>query len=397
MSRRAAGLLAWALCAVAIVAAGALIWLRATAPSEPGASESEDLTFALSFLAFAPVGALIASRRPESPIGWLACGVGLFTVVATLGRGYAVWALILEPGSLPAGGAAAMVAWSVSPLGFACFAFLILLFPDARLPSRRWRWLPPLMVGSLVAILAVGVSVGSTDAPSLLADQPPGGGPVELVLNIATGVFFASLVVCLSSMLFRFRRSRGIERQQLKWLAYVASIVAALLAFEILSGGAVRVAQQMLDFTVLGLPIAVGIAILKYRLYDIDSIINKTLVYGGVTALLALGYAGGVLLAQAVLPVTDDSPALVAITTLAVVALFRPLRSRVQGFVDRRFYRRRYDAARTIESFGSRLRQETDIDSLRRELLALIGETMQPAHASLWLASHSSTQREETG
>lgn len=192
-----------------------------------------------------------------------------------------------------------------------------------------------------------------------------------------------------ASVVVRFRHSSSDERLQLKWFAYAVSLLAFCLAIVVTvpfgSRGTARVAEDVTTYMFAALPMATGIAILKYRLYDIDRIINRTIVYGAVTALLGAGYLATVLVVQAVLPVADNSPVVVAASTLAVVALFRPLRGRIQSLVDRRFYRRRYDAERTVETFGARLRRQVDLEALSRELVAVASETMQPEHASLWL------------
>jgi hypothetical protein len=350
---------------------------------------------------FATVGAVVAARRPSNPIGWIFSSMALLFAAAILLGNYGEHGLVVVPGSLAGAEIAAWTGNWIWPVALAPVGFLFLLFPDGRPPSARWGAVGWVLAGAMLGwFIAWAFMPGPlTNAGYEQVDNPygvEGLGALLKPLGAVSGLLLlAGVLASVVSTIGRFRRSIGEERSQLKWLAYAGGVVvltaAVSLTAESSAGESASVLIQVLQLALVGslctVPIATGIAVLKYRLYDIDRIINRSLVYGVVTVLLAVGYAGGVLVAQAILPLPDDSPAVVAITTLAVVALFRPLRSRVQGFVDRRFYRRRYDAARTIESFGSRLRQETDLDSLRTELLSLVNQTMQPAHASLWLRS----------
>ena len=405
MMRRTSTRVAWSLCAVSVVMAVAGLLFGFANRNTPSpfdyGTKGGAAAAIVALLAFPVVGALIASRQPNNAIGWLCLVSGMIMQISSVSREYASLALDPHPGSPPGYVVIGWVGNWIWPASFGLAAtFLVLLFPDGRLPGKRWlsvAWL------SAAGIVAVCVTLAFT--PGRMENLPlQNPFPLEwakpLLEFLSLGIVLLPLTFVASAvaMVGRFRRSRGQERQQLKWFSSAASIVAFLFLLQVtvsfLNGSiedfrntsfSQRLLQDAVTVSFAAIPVATGIAILRYRLYDIDRIINKTLVYGVVTVLLALGYLGGVLLAQAVLPVTDDSPALVAITTLAVVALFRPLRSRVQDLIDRRFYRRRYDAARTIESFGSRLRQETDLDSLRAELLGLVTDTMQPAHASLWL------------
>ncbi len=357
-----------------------------------GNFHADTVSLLLAFAAFMGVGALVVGRHPSNAVGWVFSAIGLLASTGVAAQEYAEYAYVTRPGSLPGAiGAAWYASWYWLPLIILTLLFTVLLFPTGRPLSPRWTpvlWVAATATASMTVLAALNPTIDLQDedysVPNPIGVKAVGDVEENAVGGVLSGIVLLCSVASIVSLVIRFRRSRRDERQQLKWFTYAATLVVFL-----------AVAEELLPFTELGdwvfgvvvalLPVAAGIAILKYRLYDIDRIINKTLVYGAVTALLGLGYAGGVLLAQAVLPVSDDSPAVVAITTLAVVALFRPLRSRVQSFVDRRFYRRRYDAARTIESFGSRLRQETDLDSLSTELLGLVKDTMQPAHASLWL------------
>jgi hypothetical protein len=220
--------------------------------------------------------------------------------------------------------------------------------------------------------------------------------PLSGSLDVSVGLLPLCMVGSALSLIGRFRRSRDRERLQLKWLAAGAGLTATLYLVLMASGGAehfglwtppawVNNFDDVIIYSFALIPVSVGVAVLKYRLYDIDVIINRTLVYGGLTALLATTYLGTVLLLQGVIPTAGDSDLTIAGSTLAVAALFRPLRARVQDFIDRRFYRRKVDAQHTLESFSSRLRDDVDLDNLSRDLLGVVRDTMQPEHASLWL------------
>jgi hypothetical protein len=396
MTDRAASRLGWVtLCAIVVAVFGGLAFAVAT-------GTVTDL-FSVAVLPFPVMGALIASRQPRNAVGWIMLGIGATVGLSALLNTYSHFALAVRPGSLPAPGLALQLngALWVPVIGLTG-TFLLLLFPDGRLPSLRWRawgWL--CAVALIVPFILLLVYPGSFAEQGYPDVKNPLGidalrPVIDPLLQMVIMLIPICIVGCAVSLIQRFRRSHGQERLQLKWFAAAAGVVAfcylVCMSLDIpykLAGqedpGWVHTLQSISIFPFFLIPVAAGIAIVKYRLYEIDRIINKTLVYGAVTVLLALGYAGLVLGIQAVLPVLarDSAPA-VAASTLAMVALFRPLRNRVQSLVDRRFYRRRYDAARTIESFSSRLRQETDLDSTRSELLAVVGDTMQPAHASLW-------------
>ncbi|MGH2791169.1 MAG: hypothetical protein ACRDJ0_09360 [Actinomycetota bacterium] len=338
------------------------------------------------------VGALIVLRGPGNSVGWVCLGIGAGLGFTAFASEYARYALVTNPGSLPGGLIAGWADnWSyltfVIPLG----TILPLVFPAGRLPSPRWR-----VVGALAGAAALASFTLDALNPDLV-NFPGHANPFGATtwVNRLEPLFLLlplSFVASASAVVVRFRRSSGDERAQLKWFAYAATVLAAsfVIIVPLGSGAWARFAQDVVTFMFAGLALATGIAILKFRLYAIDRIINRTLVYGALTVTLTFGYLVSVLGLQAVLPVADDSPAVVAASTLAVVALFRPLRSRIQHLVDRRFYRRRYDAERTVESFGSRLRRQIDLEALSAELVAVTKETMQPEHASLWLAASSS-------
>ena len=346
------------------------------------------------------VGVIIASRRPDHPIGWLFCVVGLLAGVNHFCAEYAIYALLSQPDSLPGGRVAAWVAsWCGLPAN-ALLVFVGLLFPDGGLPSRRW--LPFAWLNVAVAVVGtVAVAFLAGPIPTLASIENPLGvegaqtllGPVATVAGaLERGVLG---LVAVGSLFLRLRRARGEEREQIKWLAYAASVVVigAVLTYVIPEAtvpqwvGQVGLALLAVGF--VGIPIAIGIAILRYRLYDINLLINRTLVYGAMTAILAGVYFGGVTATQAIfraLASQEQQPQItVVISTLVIAALFTPLRRRIQSFIDRRFYRRKYDARKTLELFSAQLRDETDLEALSDDLVGVVSETMQPAHASLWL------------
>jgi hypothetical protein len=300
----------------------------------------------------------------------------------------------VRPGSLPGG---EIAVWSLSwagPVLSAAPTFLLLLFPDGRLPSRRWRPVAWLAASAMViSIVGLAFRPGRLDEdyPSVANPFGIGAGDVLDLINSAGSVLATvALLLSLISMIVRFLRSSGEERQQLKWIAYAGGVmVAAFLVAEVVPGeGLIADLLWVTGFVALvGLPIAAGIAILKYRLYDIDIIINRTLVYGALTAMLAGVYFGGVVSLQYVFRALtgQESTLAVVASTLAIAALFQPLRRRIHAFIDRRFYRRKYDAAKTLQAFSAKLRDETDLDALSDELVGVVRETMQPAHVSLWL------------
>jgi hypothetical protein len=345
--------------------------------------------------AFGALGVLVTSRHPRNPIGWLFCGIAVGGSLMSLSRGVAeLW---IDGNGVPdwIGETAAWygdVSWILVILPAA--TFLLLLFPDGRLPSPRWRavaW----CAGAGIALLFVSDAFGA----AALADYPDIENPYGVdspVLDVTMGIAALALAVAIAgsplSLVLRFRRAGRVQRQQIKWLA-LAGAVAAVTFVIALAGydlWGTEVADGAIMVGVLMIPVAAGVAILRHRLYDIDVVINRTLVYGALTATLAGAYLGSVLLLQLALsPLTEDSGLAIAGSTLAVAALFRPARARIQEAVDRRFYRRRFDAARTLEAFGLRLRDEVDLDALGGELRTVVADTMQPAHVSLWLREAS--------
>jgi hypothetical protein len=399
MSHRTAAWLALSLCAAALALFALsllLIFLGWSTPLPWGWVPWQGQTIWIAGFIGAPVlGGLVASRRPENPYGWLWLGLGLSGALVQLAGSYAAYALVVEPDSLPAPrtvGHVLGVGWG---LAFILLPFLLLLFPTGRLPSRRWR---PVAWATLTAGAVLLISAPFAPGQSGIGpfENPLGIGGVvgeAIVFITAGGVFALFLAIVLSalSLVFRYRRAGGVERQQLKWFAFAAVLFGASLVFSGFLGRDLPGVWDALFETVpfVGLYAAVGVAILRYRLYDIDLIINRTLVYGTLTALLAAVYFGGVTATQAIfrtLTGQEHQPQLaVVVSTLVIAALFNPLRRRIQGFIDRRFYRRKYDARKTLEAFSARLRDETDLDALNDELVSVVRETMQPAHVSLWL------------
>ena len=412
MSARTASRLAWSAWVVCVAAAGFTLTLsilsvgvepRTGLGDTPSAGDVVTaVVYFVAVAAFATVGAFVIWRRPGNGIGWVFLAIGVAVTVRVGAAQYAEYALLVRPESLPGGRVAVSLGEALSTLMFALLGLALLLFPDGRLPSRRWRkllWI--LGAAALLGIVGLGLRPGhfaETESFDTFTN-PLGVGsdpePFDALGGLAWLLVTSGLVACGIAMVRRMRRAHGIERLQLKWIAFAASLLAvgflviSITFFAELSGSIIdplRTAVLGLGFCTI--PIAAGIAILRYRLYDIDVVINRTLVYGALTAILAGVYLASVLLLQLLLrPLTADSNLAIAASTLAVAALFRPARSRIQALVDRRFFRRKYDAARTLERFGARLRDEVALDNLSAELSAVVAETMQPAHVSLWLRS----------
>jgi hypothetical protein len=423
MSRRTAAWLAWSLWAVcvALIALGLSLDFLTPRVSPPDTLRPEPslaiLTGILS-LAFPTVGALIVSRLPQSPIGWIFCSAGLLYAVQPFTVAYADYALIKNP-ALPA---EEYMAWFTSWTWFAfptLTVFLVLLFPDGRPPSRRWRivtW--GVLLGAAVTALADALWPGSLWAfpwiDNLFGVLAVIGGLKTFFVFDAIEFFGTTLLLmstfsALISLMVRLHRARGDERQQIKWFMYAAVPLTVFGSLLILQGVVANFTTTFLFHTVyilptreifraidtvalfalLFVPVFTYVAILKYRLYDIDLVINRALVYGSLTALLALIYFGGVTATQAIVQALtgqEELPQLVVVaSTLLIAALFTPLRRRIQSFIDRSFYRRKYDAAKTLEGFSMKLRDETDLVALSDDLVGVVRKTMQPAHVSLWL------------
>jgi hypothetical protein len=388
--------LAWGLFALYVGLQAATLWVIWDGPD--GTSE----VIGLVVVGYAFVGALVASRRPREPIGWLLLAIAIGFAVDMFGEAYSYYSASTPgyEGTLIASSQGFTVAVILATV------FLPLVFPDGRLLSRRWRPVVWLGITAVIAIL-----VGSALQPATL-DSTGGvegrpvvpnplvvsGSAADIVAAVATTgdvIIVLGLLLAAASLVVRFRRARGAQRQQLKLFAYpcllaLSGLVIAAGSSALPAGGEELMAAvgwfTFLASLVIGIPVAIGIAILRHRLFDIDVVINRTLVYGSLTAMLAAAYLGLVLLLRLVLdPLAGQSDLAVAASTLAVAALVRPLRSRIQTVVDRRFYRSRYDASRTLERFAGRLRDELDLDALGGDLRRVVDETMQPSQVSLWL------------
>ncbi len=391
-SRRWPARLAWVLWALAVLGLAVTVWLdqllRQTGRPELVVLVPSAVPPLLGAVSVATAGVLVAGRRPAHPVGWLLLAFGLSLSAAGVTVAYTNYG-VAHAGA-PAAGLVALYVPATIVTAIACNALILLLTPTGSLPSPRWRWLAGVAAATpVVLVLVVTVLARSAGRPARAVDSPldlgtlDGGLLAAYLAAFAVGV--ATTVVATASLVVRFRRARGVERQQLRWVALGTVLVAMLAVVHLaaLALGAYALAPLAGGLNPAIVAAAIGAAILRYRLYDLDRIISRTLAYGLLTLLLAGGYALvalglGQLLGQ-------DSSLAVAGATLAVAALFQPLRRRVQAAVDRRFNRRRHDAARIIEAFGARLRDQVDLDGLTAEMLGVVDETMQPTRASLWL------------
>jgi hypothetical protein len=385
MSRRAAAWLAWSLWVLCV----ALVSFEFLASPTPP-TDTLTATLRVLSLAFPTVGALVASRQPENPIGWIFCAAGLLTGVQPFASRYVDH---VDPGhtvSLPGGELIDWISpWIGVPVVLLAGA-LFLLFPSGRLPSRRWRavvWMAACGSAMIALWTAIRAAIGF------------GGGVVRVLGSVGIALLLVGLLASVTSLILRLRGAKGDERQQLKWFVYAAALMAGGTAGGLVfsTGRASLIAGFMSILGFMGLPICTGIAILKYRLYDIDVVINRTLVYGSLTAALVAIYFGGIVLLQRlfVALTSQESTLAVVASTLLIAALFTPLRRSIQSFIDRRFYRRKYDAAKTLEAFSAKLRDETDLDALSDDLVGVVRETMQPAHVSLWLRPETPSKRQQ--
>jgi hypothetical protein len=385
------GVVAWTLWALATVAWLVIPWLdqQLRQAGRPDLAQW-DLRPGVALVSAATVGAVLASRRPAHPVGWLLLAQVASNLATGAAAQYLAWGLLAPGGTLPATRYVALYFPASAGGGLLLLGFVLLLTPTGKLPSPGWRWWASAMV-AVPLLLVVGVTL----APGLVDPSVQVvGGPFEfhglggglLVVNqLALAFTTLAVAVCAGSLVVRFRRARGVERQQLRWVAVAAAllVVAAGVALVGLALGATEVVTWALSAWVAGLPVAIGAAVLRYRLYDLDRIISRTLAYGLLTLLLGGGYAAMVLGLGQLLG--RDSSLVVAAATLAVAGVFQPARRRIQQAVDRRFNRRRHDTAETIQAFSTHLRDQLDLDTLQGELLEVVDQTMQPAQASLWL------------
>jgi hypothetical protein len=406
VSKRTASLLAWSMCALSLALTALSLFLLILNLSHPGAPIFPYWEInTLAAVGLTPVGAVIVPRIfPKNPIGWLFCAIGLLFGVTHFSGQYAIYALLVAPGSLPGSEAAAwMVSWLWVP-ATGLSALLFLLFPDGRLSSPRWRWFFWLSL-----LLTLAGTISQAFAPGLVSGvsgiyNPLGVEGLPNAFKLILSLMLALTLISAASLFVRRLRARGVERQQLKWFTYSATLAisGSILTYtlsEVIGAlwlGWVGYVLALIGF--IGTPISMGIAILRYRLYEIDLLISRTLVYGSLTLMLALLYFGSVTTLQYLLSLLTgqggNTLAIVA-STLAIAALFNPLRRRIQSFIDRRFYRRKYDARKTLDAFASRLRYETNLERISEDLLEVVDETMQPSHISLWLRFPSSSKRLE--
>ncbi len=362
----------------------------------------EALTFALVIGAFPVSGLLVLRRQPRNSVGWLLLAIGCVWAVGGLGDAYSTYGLVVAPGSLPLAAVGATVSNAIwAPALGVMSTFLLQRFPDGRLPGPRWRVLSRFsgfVVVSLTALLLV--SPGELEEGSLSGQRNPVGiDALDPVGDVVLAILLLSFTMCVVAsawcLVVRFRRSRGVERQQLKWMTTAGAVVALTFFANILlsmpySRGTEPgwlVAFNSLAFATWALlPAATAAAVLRHGLYDLDIVVNRALVYGSLTAALVGTYLGSVLLLQLLLqPLTERSDLAVAASTLAVAALFGPLRRRIQVAVDRRFYRHKYDAARTVAEFSARLRRELDLDAIGADLVRIADDAVRPTAVSLWL------------
>jgi hypothetical protein len=409
----AAARLAWSVCALSLALTALSFLLIALMLSLNAPIYFYWLEPATIAVGYSVIGAIIASRLPNHPIGWICCAIGVMAALTSFCGEYAAYALLAHPEPLPGGKVMLWLGLWAWILFFGLIELLLFLFPNGRLPSKRWR--PLAWLSAALTLMAAVLMVISPDAV-LDTLGPSGKGRVSflnpfgveglpnLYLPVQTLVLLLGGVAAASVVVGR-RKARGVERQQIKWLLYAGAIffLGNVLKNTVFSplgevSWGLWVGYLLVGIGGLGGPIAIGIAILRYRLYEIDTLINRTLVYGSLSASLILVYFGGVAATGAIfraLTGQERQPQLaVVFSTLVIAALFNPLRRRIQAFIDRRFYRRKYDAAKTLEAFSAKLRDETDLDALSDDLVGVVRETMQPTHASLWLRPERASETE---
>jgi len=369
-------------CALAVT--GLVLTIRADALTQPG----EYVVLTGQAVVFGILGAVIVSRQPRNAIGWIFGAVGVLAGLRMLTFGYAEFWLAEGTGPDRLAEIAAVYHSSTWFIEFALpTTFLLLLFPDGRLPGRRWRLIAVCAAGGLLgALLASALVPGKVDGfPEIANPYGINRSVVDVIGSISFTVLAVGIIGSAVSLLVRFRGAAYEQRQQIKLLAVAGAIAAAcvLFSYEVVGEDVSSVINPL---SIMALPVAAAVAMLRYRLYDMDVVINRALVYGTLTAMLAGTYLASVLLLQLALRTfTEGSGLAVAASTLATAALFRPLRAGTQAVVDRRFFRRKYDAAQTLAAFAARLRDQIDLETLQIDLRAVVAETMQPEHVALWL------------
>jgi hypothetical protein len=392
MSHRTAWL-AWSVCGLTVVliaCAVALAFLNS--------SDVRAVIFPLGLTLSAVVGGLVASRRPANPVGWFFLGSGGCFAITVVAAEYATYGLA---------GAQAMAwlqSWLWVPGVMLLLCFLPLYFPNGRLVSRRWRWVVRLALFSCVTGAALS-ALSPGEIPDAGVDNPLGIEVLRPVSDLLEPVYlalgFILFFASAASLVLRFRRYGSLERQQIKWLAFAALAVPVWFLTSAPIEAASRTLFAVMDALIFSalIPVAAGVAILRHRLYDIDVVINRTLVYGSLTVLLGALYLGGVTATQAIfrtLTGQQEQPQLaIVVSTLIIAALFNPFRRRIQSFIDRRFYRRKYDARKTLEAFSAKLRDGTDLETLNNELIGVVRQTVQPAHVYLWLRPDKAADRRQ--
>jgi hypothetical protein len=398
VKRRTAALLAWGTCVLALVLIACVVAMTLL-----NGGDIFDVNFAVVGISSTVVGGVVASRRPANPVGWLFLAGALSTAFRVLAGEYAIYGISTNPGSLLLPYAAAWLSNTMIWIGPAISFILIpLYFPDGRPESPRWAFVGRISLGTLLLFTVIN-AFAPVEAVQRSGIQNPLGiealRPFVKAFEAVVLVWYIALILAAAgSLVVRFLRSVGEERQQLKWFTYAAAILPVWFLVNAPVQNAFPNLFAVLDsLFIAAVPVAAGIAILRYRLYDIDIIINRTLVYGVLSLLLGLIYFGAIVLSQAALRTLagGESQLAVVASTLAIAALFSPLRHAIQSFIDRRFYRSRYDAAKTLEAFSARLRKETDLDRLGGELVSVVYETMRPHHASLWLRPPGQRERGE--
>lgn len=354
---------------------------------------TSDLIFGLSLTAFGLMGCIILRNRPDNRMGWVYLALGLYGTIVGLLSEWSIYGLF-GPDPIPGGDVAAwLTSWLWSPM-VSGIVIALLLFPNGRLPSNRWRFVPMLLGASILSTFIVGIFSWPLRGKQMLltdASAVEGVPPFAVTLSLlAFPIFLIAFGSTAVSQVIRFRRSRGRERQQLKWLVVSVVFTAAVIFLEGIASEVLDVQGSVFDILapagLLLVPIFTGVAIMRYRLYEIDQVINRAVVYLVMSVVLIASYLMLVVALQRVLdPVRGDSDIAVVISTLGVAALFNPVRRRLQAFVDRRFYRRRYDSQQTLQGFSVRLRNQVNLTELQDDLHEVIEQTMQPAHASLWI------------
>ena len=399
MIKRVAVVLGWGILAICVIN----VFVASSLFGESGVPLASTLTLLLAFLAFPLVGAFIVSQRPTNTVGWLLLAVGVGTAITSFSAAYVQHALLINADSQLATRYIDLAGDLMWPINIFLGIMLLFLFPDGRALSPRWRlatW--AFFLDLALMTLAQAVTPGPLEANNQVGNPLGVAGAKSvstLVINYGQALLFLFLPLAILSLVLRYRRASDAGRQQIKWFVFGSTIMGIVavgggLAASFISSDpndplASGVGNATFALGILALPIGVGVGALRYRLYDIDVIINRTLVYGLLTAILGALYVSLVIglgdLLRFFSERASQNSFVIVLSTLAIAALFQPLRRRLQSTIDQRFYRRKYDAARTLQAFGASLRQEVEMDELSARLLDVVEETMQPARVSLWL------------